>query len=325
MDIVTAHGHSADDLYNDLWWKLTRSSKEQDSRNGRVWSVPYPVLATLYNPLQRVLMNPTRDCNPFFHIAEVVWMFAGSDDVAFPAQFNKRYTEYADPDNRVWGAYGHRWLKHFGIDQIELVINRLLANADDRQVVMGMWNPRDDLPRHPHNDRPCNTQIMFRFVDGKLNMLVTNRSNDMIWGMMGANVVHFTYLHELVARSCKMELGKYQVITNNLHVYPDMPRFEEIMHDGLHWSVTGEYDVYPILHPGERWHDLYSDCATITYGKYTPMSYSTRWVQNVAVPMMAAYLEGPKNHSARVRWAETVQDEGWRIAALDWLERRRNK
>ena len=46
---------------------------------------------------------------------------------------------------------------------------------------------------------PCNTAIYFKVREGKLNMTVSNRSNDVIWGTFGANVVHMSILQEYVA------------------------------------------------------------------------------------------------------------------------------
>lgn len=324
MEVV---GHTANQLYTELWWRMKVSGVEQKSRNGAVISIPEPVMFTLYDPTKRVLTYPVRDANPFFHVAEVVWMFAGSNQSAFVEMFNRRYREYAD-DGVVWGAYGHRWIRAFDIDQIQLVIERFHRNLDDRQCVIGMWNPFFDLVSEPpKKDRPCNTQIMFRVVDGHLDMLVTNRSNDLVWGAMGANVVHFTYLQEVVARSIGMNLGKYRVVTNNLHVYPGMPRYEEIRNEAL--LGAEEFEPEPLTHTilsrGESWGQLHEDCwmivTNVMRGVYPGNDdLYTLWAKRVALPMIKAYLEGPGQR--RTELIESIKDPAWKGEAEAWWKRR---
>ena len=312
-------GKTADGLYKDLWWRMKTSGTPEYSRNGRVWSITEPVIATLHNPTYRVLFNPARDANPFFHIAEVVWMFSGSNNVQFIEQFNKRYREYAD-GGIVHGAYGNRWLHHFGQDQIEAAGMALQKDNANRRVVMGMWDPRVDLGANK-KDVPCNTQVMFRAVDDTLDMLITNRSNDMVWGMMGANIVHFTYLQEAVAFIAGLELGNYRVVTNNLHVYPDMSRFQEIYDGGLHSDPYGPYypDQYPLLQPGECWEALKTDCQVYLETLDWRSEYTTLWFRKVALPMMEAYLH---KGAEREDWVSEVAAEDWRLAATEWIARR---
>lgn len=319
--VLVAEGSSADELYEDLWWKMKVGARKEPSRNGPVLVHPTPVIATLRDPTQRVLFNAARDCNPFFHVAEVVWMFSGSNDVSFIEQFNKRYRQYSD-DGVVHGAYGHRWIKQFGLDQIGVAADLLRNDATSRRVVIQMWDAMLDLGTEA-NDLPCNTQIMFNVLDGRLDMLVTNRSNDLVWGMMGANVVHFTYLQEVVAHEAGLGLGSYRVVTNNLHIYRDLPRFEEIEMGALAMpSRNMAYpETYPILSGDETWTRLKEDCKNYVNGKM-PGRWQSSWMNNVAVPMMEAYLAGPRSKEREGRIQE-IQAEDWKKACEAWVARRK--
>ena len=312
------YGDTADELYINAWWQMPNIWQQEGSRNGMVYTVPYPTILTLHNPLARVVFNPVRDANPFFHLAEVVWMFAGSNDVRFVEQFNKRYREYADEETDiVWGAYGSRWQnKHRGArgDQIQEVINILHSDPQSRQAVISMWDPYADLGTG-HNDRPCNTQIMFRVVNDKLDMLVTNRSNDLVWGALGANVVHFTYLQEVIAQQIGVPLGTYRVVTNNLHFYPNMPRGEEHMKNSVFFDPELYPPTIPVLAEGEAWADLKADCRD--YVMNAP-SERTKWFTELAEPMMTAYL----NKKYRQDIILELPDCDWKKAALDWMGRR---
>lgn len=312
-------GYSADGLYKDLWWAIKTSGLEMDSRNGSVVTIPEPVLAVLKYPMNRVLFNSIRDANPFFHVAEVVWMFSGSRDVSFIKQFNNRYAEYAEDNGLVHGAYGHRWLNHFGMDQITFAIGMLKDNPGDRRVVINMWDPAADLGENKR-DLPCNTQILPRVVGNKLDLLVVNRSNDMVWGMMGANIVHFTYLQELFARSLGVEVGSYRVVTNNLHVYPGMPRYESIREAGLHTEPAQKsHGHFPLLWTGETWEDLQMDCYNCVKGERK--EWTTKWMTNVAGPIVNAYLAGPHSSDRRGHWRH-VSAPDWSLACDLWMKRR---
>jgi len=314
---------TADSLYKELMWHLYTNARVEETRNGEVMTVPRPVVAALWNPMQRIVFSPSRDANPFFHVAETVWMFAGSNDVRFIEQFNKRYREYADTGTtHVWGAYGHRWIYRWGFDQIQQAIDLLIKNPVSRQVVINMWDPERDLTEAPHNDRPCNTQLMFRALEGgTLDMTVINRSNDLVWGMMGANIVHMTYVHELVARAAGLNIGTYYVVTNNLHMYTGMPRFQEIFEGGLHGTASGEqWFTVPILLPKETWADLNGDC--YDYVDCGVMgNFRTNWFRNTAFPMMEAYLAGPSSERRNDMMLQ-IEDPGWRTACAQWVARR---
>ena len=52
------------------------------SRNGPVLRAPEPVSTVYAKPWERVLFDPQRDANPFFHLFESLWMLDGRNDVA---------------------------------------------------------------------------------------------------------------------------------------------------------------------------------------------------------------------------------------------------
>lgn len=72
-------------------------------------------------------------------------------------------------------------------------------------------------------DIPCNLGVLFRVNDNNLDMTVTNRSNDIIWGLYGSNHVQFSMLHIAFAESLGWELGTYTHVSNSFHAYLDGP------------------------------------------------------------------------------------------------------
>ena len=149
-------------------------------------------MTTVYKkPWERVLLEKTRDANPFFHLVEAIWMMAGSENLRQLTHFNTGMNRFSDNGKTLNGAYGYRWFHTFKINQIEHAVQTLRADPDSRRCVVQMWNPWGDLDSSSI-DIPCNTNIYFKIREGELQMTVCNRSNDMIWGAYGANAVHMS-------------------------------------------------------------------------------------------------------------------------------------
>ena len=304
---------NANDLYVDLLYKL-RSAPMQNSRNGMVKSMLTPTLFYMENPTQRVLFNPQRKANPYFHVMETVWMLGGGKEVGWLAQFNKGITRYAEANGEINGAYGHRWRKEWGRDQITGVVDELIRDPQTRQAVINMYDPSVDYQDH-WADRPCNTTIYFRFVNGALNMTVCNRSNDVIWGAVGANIVHMTYLHELVARAADMPIGTYYVLSNNLHIYQQHWDLMDNPQSHDHYHAALDTTPYPILGENETLADLLLDCENFNKFQADGL-YTTNWMNHVVLPMYEHYMcrlngdyhtyDPKENHAKDWRLAESL-------------------
>jgi hypothetical protein len=58
-------------------------------------------------------------------------------------------------------------------------------------------------------------------VNNRLDLIVFNRSNDVYWGMLGANIVQFSFLQEYLARMAGLDIGRLFQVSTNAHVYLD--------------------------------------------------------------------------------------------------------
>lgn len=202
--------------------EILKVGVKRSSRNGDVLQFPEPVTTIYEKPNERVLFWAQRDANPFLHFAESLWMLAGRRDLAFMSFFAKSFEAFSDDGSILGGAYGYRWRKYFGSDQLISVVEALRANKNDRRAVLQMWDGREDHRfQNEKKDVPCNTAAYFSIdpISGDLDMLVSNRSNDMIWGAYGANAVHFSYLQEFIACALSVGVGRYRQVSNNLHLY----------------------------------------------------------------------------------------------------------
>jgi thymidylate synthase-like protein len=220
------------DCPNEGLGRVMRALKEHgiktESRNGPVIRFPEPVSLQYHDPQRRILDNPIRDANPFFHLFETMWMLAGHDKVAPLEIYNSGMKQYSD-DGIIFAApYGYRWRKKWG-DQIQQVVERLKANPEDRRILIQIWDPRE-LFKAGGKDFACNQQVLFDTRPTTLNpsgyfldMTVTNRSNDLVYGAMGSNLFHFSLLHEYIAYHTGLSLGTYYQISKNMHLYLENP------------------------------------------------------------------------------------------------------
>lgn len=313
------------EAFTEMIMRMRSYVIEEETRNGPVMSFQCPLALTITNPQQRVLTDPVRDANPFFHVAEFCWMIAGSNDIQWIAMFNKRMLEYSDNGKTQHAAYGHRWRRHFDFDQVKKAITMLRRNPYDRRVVVGMWDPRWDLG-YPGKDVPCNTHLYFRTVDGKLDATVMNRSNDIIWGMLGANAVHMTMLHELVALSAGLKVGCYRVVSTNAHIYKSVPNFEYYLNgvpydDDVYFRKRGGASkMVPLLAEGETYNDFVTDCQNLIALPRTPTGpIRTKWMKDVGTPIIGSYLARKVGLPFNLN---EIKADDWRIACAEWVDRR---
>ena len=195
---------------------------KRDSRNGPVIVAKAPVITVYEQPQEKVLFWAERDANPFFTLFEALWMISGRNDVESLAYYNSRMREFSDDGRTFHGAYGHRWRHHFEDDQLDEVCLFLKAYPDSRRAVITMWDPDEDLNRNG-KDLPCNTQIFVQTNhEGNLDLTVTCRSNDIIWGCYGTNAVHFAMLQEYLAARLGVSVGVLYQLSNNYHAYLDV-------------------------------------------------------------------------------------------------------
>lgn len=318
----------------------------ETSRNGPVAVFPNPVSIAYGRPWERVLYWHERDANPYMHFFEALWMLAGRDDVEFPATYAKQLRAYSDDGKTLHGAYGRRWRTHFNLDQLEWAIRRLRSDANDRRVVISHWDANID-PAKANNDGkdvPCNTQLYLAIRNGQLCMQVLCRSNDLYWGCLGANAVHFAFLQEYVAQSLGVPIGWYFQTAFNLHWYDDFHQkvFNErsalTQETSLRHNMTlpteHKWNPYASGELGERpTHPLMANTDHAAWDAQLAIflaggvaegdGLTDPFFTEVAVPLReshVAYRE--KHYTAAQELAASCAAPDWRKGCLDWLNRR---
>lgn len=325
---------------------------ESQSRNGPVRRFRSPTSIIWKNPIDRVSFSSIRDANPFFHLFEAFWMLAGENDVESVSYFASNMRNYSDDGKTLAGAYGYRWRKHFKVDQIDAyIIPSLKKNPEDRRCVLQMWDPVEDIQngRMGGKDLCCNLCAIFEVQNGKLNMEVNNRSNDIVFGACGANIVHFSVLQEYVASALDLKVGTYTQHSANMHLYTEFDitkRYLENDRKGLREANAELTHIqnlrttsYPLRNAArftsEVWKTAFdSDCRILmrSYKDKAFLSdtalFGTDFFADVVRPMMLAfahYKEGDIIGAREIIFSNMTGERvalDWFIAADAWLYRR---
>lgn len=311
----TVEARNVNQAYHHLMWVVDQYGVEVSTRNGVATTLESPVALSISRPHERVLFDAERNCNPFFHIVEGIWMLAGRNDVEFLDEFNSNMKTYSDDGRTFNAAYGHRWRKYFDYDQLEVAIDMLIKNPLDRRVVISMWDPYVDLGSKSL-DIPCNTQIMPRVRGKYLDMLTTNRSNDLVFGLCGANAVHLTMLQEFMAASLGLHVGEWHHVTNNLHVYE---RHYPLLRPQT--PVTAYPATEVMVQSPIRFHaECMLLCEGVTSGFMEPFMART------VSPMIRAWREYKGGEFEEAMLAmDRVWSEDWRKAGREWIIRAQEK
>lgn len=172
---------------------------------------------TLLRPLERCIVVPGRNNNPFAAIYESLWVIAGRNDIGDLTAYLPRAGNFSD-DGLTWRAgYGPRLRAWRGYDQVAGVVKTLMADPLSRRGVISIFDP--ELDNRPSKDVPCTNWLQFTCRDGLLDLAVTVRSNDLMWGFSGINTFEWSVLQEMVAFWLGVGVGTVTYFIGSLHIY----------------------------------------------------------------------------------------------------------
>lgn len=228
-------------LYYDVFKEVYENGDTLSPRGKAIKEIR-PASVTFKDPRKRVTFLGGRKINPFFQIAESLWILSGRADVDWLAKFNENMRTFSDDGRYFNGSYGER-MRHWNkndlhniiinpIDQLFDVYRKIIHDKDTRQAVIVLSNPLFDNSHYTIDENGkdicCNLILTFKVRNDKLHLTVFNRSNDVHWGLFGANLCQFTTIQETLWSWLKysgkkefenLELGEYCQVTDSLHLY----------------------------------------------------------------------------------------------------------
>ena len=230
-------------MYLDALDTLLEQGEECCPR-GKLIKELRPTSVEFQNPYNRVTFLGSRRVNPFFQLAESLWILSGRADVEWLVKFNANMASFSDDGVYFNAPYGERirsWNKNSAhgviinpIDQLVDAYKKLSHDKDTRQAVVLISNPMFDNSNYTigemGKDVACNLIFTFKIRKNRLHLTVFNRSNDAHWGLWGANLCQFSTIQEVMLTWLKnsgnsdfesLELGEYCQVTDSLHIYLD--------------------------------------------------------------------------------------------------------
>lgn len=162
-------------------------------------------------------------------VHELIWLLSGSTNISYLQKHNvKIWDGWTDENGEVGPMYGKQWRNFNGEDQIINLIDQLLVNPDSRRLLVSAWSP-GDLPLEnlsPQDNvsngfmalAPCHYSFQCYVADGKLSMIVNQRSADMFLGVP-FNIASYALLTHMLAQICELEVGELIWRGGDCHIY----------------------------------------------------------------------------------------------------------
>ena len=154
-------------------------------------------------------------------IYELLWFLKGDTNVKYLQEHGVRiWNEWADPDGGLGHIYGYQWRSwpdYNGghIDQIQQVVDQIKNNPDSRRMIVSAWNVADienmNLP-------PCHILFQFYVAQGKLSLLLYQRSADSFLGVP-FNIASYSLLLMMMAQVTGLIPGDFIYTTGDTHLY----------------------------------------------------------------------------------------------------------
>lgn len=232
-----------DELWLDAVETVLTSGHKTGSRDGETTEI-LGYCGRLLNPKANVLFNPIRKINLSYAAAELLWYLSNDPSIDMIKAYAPQYERFAN-DGKAWGAYGARLCESgywntlvtmhnrndlmflidpsydvVTCDQLQGVAKLLIEKPESRQAVISLWQAYD-LPHAiagDKNDMPCTLTLQFIIRNGKLNLFVNMRSND-LWLGTPYDIFCFTCIQQLLAEVLHLDVGFYQHHAGSLHIY----------------------------------------------------------------------------------------------------------
>lgn len=206
---------------NEAWEQAFEALKAQanegfndTSRDGEVVGEITDAVFCIEDPTRNIVTSPIRKMPMRYAVGELAWYLSGSNRVSDISRFAKKWVDISDDGETNNSAYGYRIFTKFGFDQWKHVKNMLQKDPNSRQAVIHI----KDADSKPTKDTPCTVYLQFFIRNGKLNLSVHMRSND-IWMGVPYDMFSFCFLQMKMAMELGIEIGEYHHYAGSLHMY----------------------------------------------------------------------------------------------------------
>lgn len=202
---------------------------------------------TISDPTQIDILVPARKFNKNYAIAEWLWYLSANQKINNISKLASIWGDIQDSYGEAESNYGSYL---FSIDQKssstqwDWAVKELVKDRDSRRATIVINQPyhKEKNPK----DYPCTQYIQFFIRNNRLDMGVSMRSNDAVFGFCN-DVFTFSLFHQLMLnqlndQGMKVELGKYNHTAGSFHIYErHFSMMDKILNNYYVGCVGGKY------------------------------------------------------------------------------------
>ncbi len=152
---------------------------------------------------------------------EIEWYMSQSLNVNdIPGETPKIWRQVASPNGFVNSNYGWMMFNEGNFDQYDNVKNEILKDRTSRRAIAIYTRPNMHYTQNQQGmqDFSCTSTVQYLYREGKLNAIVTMRSNDAVFGYPN-DLAWQTFVLERLCNDLKLEVGDIHWNVGSLHVY----------------------------------------------------------------------------------------------------------
>lgn len=219
--------------YNNLLKKVLEEGADRETRNGKTRALFG--LQMRFNMADGFPAVTTKKLAFKAVKSELLWFIEGSNDDNRLKELNSSertiWTDNAEAPywapkakfpgdlGRVYGVQWRKWQGPNGkvVDQLAEVIEKIKTDPTNRRLIVSAWNPGElDQMALP----PCHMFFQFFVADGKLSLLMHQRSCDMFLGVP-FNIASYSLLLAMVAQVTNLVPHEFVHSLGDAHIYHD--------------------------------------------------------------------------------------------------------
>lgn len=175
-------------------------------------------------------------------VHELLWFLRGDTNVKYLQDNKVRiWNEWATDDGEIGQMYGKQWrewecytandrdeYEFCKVDQIKQLIHTLKHYPNSRRHIVSAWNvadlpkesalPQENVMRGFMALAPCHYAFQCYVADGKLSMLVNQRSSDFFLGVP-FNISSYALLTHMLAQITELGVGELVWSGGDCHLY----------------------------------------------------------------------------------------------------------
>lgn len=163
-------------------------------------------------------------------IDEMLWIWQKKSNKV--SELNSHiWDSWMGEDGTIGKAYGYQLgvkhqYKEGMFDQVDRVLYDLKNNPYSRRIMTNIYNFED---LHEMNLYPCAYSMTFNVVDGKLNAILNQRSQDTLTAN-NWNVVQYAVLVYMLAQVSDLQVGELVHVIADMHIYDrHIPLVKELL------------------------------------------------------------------------------------------------